>query len=58
MVVCPLAFPENQPTFIYGRLYLSIKNVTIIDGIEKKNYSTCSKHVSLTHLEEEEFELL
>jgi hypothetical protein len=56
--VCPLAFPENQPTFIYGRLYLSIKNVTIIDGIEKKNYSTCSKHVSLTHLEEEEFELL
>jgi hypothetical protein len=36
MVACPLAFPENQPTFIYGRLYLSTKNVTIIDGIEKR----------------------
>ena len=36
MVVCSLAFPEKSTGLVYGRLYLSSKNVTIIGGMGKR----------------------
>jgi hypothetical protein len=50
--VSPLASPEKSTGPIYGRLYLSTKNIIIIGGMGNK-YATCSKHVFLIHLEEE-----
>jgi hypothetical protein len=58
MVVCPLACPKNSTD---PRLW----PIVSIEGkhynhwwLGKKNYTTCSKHVFLIHLEEEEYELL
>jgi hypothetical protein len=36
MVVRLLVSPKKQPALIYGRLYLSTKNITIIDGMGKR----------------------
>jgi hypothetical protein len=57
MVACPLAFPEKSTGPHLWPIVSIDKNVTIIGGMGKK-YATCSKHVSLTHLEEEDYELL
>jgi hypothetical protein len=37
---------KNQPALIYGRLYLSTENITIIGGMRKR-IVTYNKHVSL-----------
>lgn len=49
---------ETQSTLIYGRLYLSTGNITIIGGMRKKNHAPCNKHIFLVYLEEEYYESL
>jgi hypothetical protein len=58
MVACPLASPKNSTD-------PHLCSIVFVDEKRynhrwhgKKNYATCSKHVSLIYLEEEEYELL
>jgi hypothetical protein len=58
MVTCALASPENS---FDPRLWpiVSIDEKHYNHWCHrKKNYVTCSKHISLIHLEEEEYGLL
>jgi hypothetical protein len=58
MVVCPLASPKNSTDpHLCSIVYVDEKRYNH-RWHGKKNYATCSKHISLIHPEEEEYELL
>jgi hypothetical protein len=55
MVVCPLASPENSADpHLWQIVSIDEKCYNHLWHAEK-NYATCSKHISLIHLEEEEY---
>jgi hypothetical protein len=58
MVACPLTFPEKSTNAHLWLIVFVNEKCYNHWWRRKNNYAACSKHVSLTHLDEEEYELL